>query len=393
MWGRDSQEFFSHALSLVYIYNECDAVFLCGDLNSRIGSLDDTSDFDDINIPYRKIIDKTTNQHGNAFIEFLNEAKMCVLNGRFDNDDDNFTSVSPRGRAVVDYICVPHENFEQCVSFKVMTSRSIVNDGNLTHLLRERSQVPDHSAIVFEFRTKYEPQLRKDDVTNAQKRYKLKSIPADFMSSSLSKLALQTIITRIESARETQDEIDVIYENLCDVIVSEMNTSIPVFDTGKRSRKRFKSTKPYCNDELRDLWNAMHETEKRFLRFNGNNAYKSRLRTEFLNAQKNFDRKLRQAERAYRQSFSNDIESMTTENPNEFWEKIKKLGPRKSSEIPMETYGQNGELLMDENIVLETWKNDFEKLYNNDENNTFNADFHREALSHKLFLEDRMLDP
>ena len=96
VWGRDSQEFFSHALSLVYIYNECDAVFLCGDLNSRIGSLDDTSDFDDINIPCRKIIDKTTNQHGNAFIEFLNEAKMCVLNGRFDNDDDNFTSVSPR---------------------------------------------------------------------------------------------------------------------------------------------------------------------------------------------------------------------------------------------------------------------------------------------------------
>ena len=63
VWGRDSQEFFSHALSLVYIYNECDAVFLCGDLNSRIGSLDDTSDFDDINIPCRKIIDKTTNQH------------------------------------------------------------------------------------------------------------------------------------------------------------------------------------------------------------------------------------------------------------------------------------------------------------------------------------------
>ena len=64
MWGRDSKEFFSHVLSLVYIYDECDAVVLCGDLNSRIGSLDDTSDFDGINIPYRIIISKTTNQHG-----------------------------------------------------------------------------------------------------------------------------------------------------------------------------------------------------------------------------------------------------------------------------------------------------------------------------------------
>ena len=59
----------------------------------------------------------------------------------------------------------------------------------------------------------------------------------------------------------------------------------------------------------------------------------------------------------------------------------------------MEIYGQNGELLTDENIVLETWKTDFEKLYNNDGNNDFNTDFHREALSHKLILEDRMLDP
>ena len=27
VWGRDSQEFSSHALSLVYIYNDCDTVF------------------------------------------------------------------------------------------------------------------------------------------------------------------------------------------------------------------------------------------------------------------------------------------------------------------------------------------------------------------------------
>ena len=390
VWGRDSQGFFAHALSLVYSYSECDAVFLCGDLNSRIGSLDDTSDFDDINIPQRTAIDTTTNQHGNSFIEFLNEAKMCVLKGRFDND--NFTSVSTRGRAVVDYICVPHENFDQCVSFKIMTSRSVVNDGNLTHLPGERSKVPDHSAIVLEFRTKHEIHS-KDNATSAQKRYKLKSLPNDFMSSNLSKLALQTIITRIEFARETQGEIDAIYENLCDVIVSEMNTSIPVFDSSKKSRKRFKSTKPFWNNELRDLWNVMHETEKRYLRFHGNTAAKSRLRTDFLIAQRSFDRKLRQTERAYRKSFCNDIEGMTTENPNEFWEKIKRLGPRQSTNIPMEIYGQNGEILTDENIVLETWKQDFENLYNNGDGNDFNTDFHREALSHKLLLEDRMLDP
>ena len=59
----------------------------------------------------------------------------------------------------------------------------------------------------------------------------------------------------------------------------------------------------------------------------------------------------------------------------------------------MEVYGQNGELLTADNNVLETWRRDFEHLYNNEANASFNSDFHRHALSHKLLLEDRMLDP
>ena len=39
--GRDSQEFLSHVLSNIYINNDCDAVFVCGDFNARIVSLDE----------------------------------------------------------------------------------------------------------------------------------------------------------------------------------------------------------------------------------------------------------------------------------------------------------------------------------------------------------------
>ena len=253
-------------MSDVYLYNDCDAIFLLADLNSRIGSLDDISDFNDINIPRRNVIDKTANQHGQAFVEFLNEAKMCVLNGRFDVDDDSFTNISSRGRAVVDYICVPHENFDQCVNFKVMTSRSIIDKGNLTQLLGERSKVPDHSALIVEFQS-LNVLSKHDDVTSnwttgGKKWFKLKSIPNDFMSSDLSRLALQTMISRIDSARETQGEVDSVYENLCKVITTEKENSIPIFDTSKGSRKRFKSTEPFWNDELKNLWNIMHAKEK-----------------------------------------------------------------------------------------------------------------------------------
>ena len=213
------------------------------------------------------------------------------------------------------------------------------------------------------------------------------------MSSDLSRLALQTMISRTESARETQGEVDSIYENLYNAITTEMENSIPVFDTSKVSRKCFKSIKPFWNNELKNLWNIMHAKEKQSLQFNGHASTKRLLRTEFLTSQKQFDRKLRQEESNYRQSICSDIENMTTENPNEFWEKIKKFGKRKSVEIPMEVYDQNGELLTDHNIVLEIWRRDFEHLYNNEANALFNSDIHRHALSHKLLLEDRMLDP
>ena len=74
----------------------------------------------------------------------------------------------------------------------------------------------------------------------------------------------------------------------------------------------------------------LHDREKQFLNSNGRSSIKTtQLRMEFLSSQKRFDKRLRQYERAYKRSVCDDIEIMTSENPNEFWGKIKKLGPRK----------------------------------------------------------------
>ena len=69
---------------------------------------------------------------------------MCVLNGRFDQDKDNFTFISGRGKSVADYICVPQDYIDQCISFETITTRSIVEKANLFNFLGERSKLPDH---------------------------------------------------------------------------------------------------------------------------------------------------------------------------------------------------------------------------------------------------------
>ena len=201
------------------------------------------------------------------------------------------------------------------------------------------------------------------------------------------------MIQRIESARETQNEVDDIYSTLCKLLVAEMDANILTFDTSKRTKKRFKNTKPFLNDELAGLWHSMRDRERAFLRFKGSSNIKSQLRRDFQTAQNTIDRTLRKYERQYKRSMCNDIENMSTENPREFWNKIKTLGPRKSTNIPMEIYNENGEVLTNEKCVLNRWKTDFENIYNNESVDDFDSAFQREALSHKRLLEDRMLDP
>ena len=57
-------------------------------------------------IAQRNAFEKNTNQHGHTFVEFLTDAKCCVLNGRLFTENDNFTSTSTRGKAGVDYVYI-----------------------------------------------------------------------------------------------------------------------------------------------------------------------------------------------------------------------------------------------------------------------------------------------
>ncbi|CAC5380632.1 unnamed protein product [Mytilus coruscus] len=271
------------------------------DVPKKHSTQNDFSDFDSIRS--RTAIDKTVNQHGKSFLEFLNESKTCVLNGRYDSNKDNFTCISGRGKSVVDYMCVPHDVLELCSSFQVITTRSVIEQNNFFQFLGDRSKIPDHSILLAEFKTLTSISEYSSSKIDKFKRFRLKSIPNNFFGSDLRKAALQTLIQRIETTRETQSHVDNIYSDLCTLIVDEMNCKIPVCHASRKTRKRHKSSKPFWNEELGQLWNAMRLREKQFLSFKGRSSTRRRFREEFQQAQKSFDRKLRQCERHYRQSF------------------------------------------------------------------------------------------
>ena len=79
-----------------------------GDANARCG---DESDLiavvDDGNIPQR--------------YNFLKSVQCCMLNGRFDTGNNNFTCISHRDRFVVDYMFLPRCFYNNVKQFNVFT--------------------------------------------------------------------------------------------------------------------------------------------------------------------------------------------------------------------------------------------------------------------------------
>ena len=141
--GQDSDDFFNHLLNVVYRNIDCDLILFCGDLNARIGSNSDIIENIDL-VKSRKVLDLSKNKHGDVFLEFLKESKMCILNGRFDAFSDNYTSVSTKGKAVVDYFFTLQSMLDKVKSFRVLTVKEICDSYNLRPLCK----IPDHSILL-----------------------------------------------------------------------------------------------------------------------------------------------------------------------------------------------------------------------------------------------------
>ena len=93
----------------------------------------------------RNSIDQTVNGHGNVLIEIQLESKLCVLNGRVTPQSGDLTFVSTRGKSVVDFIAVPHENIVLCKSLVVNTMSDLLEKYNLYGQSSENCKVSDHS--------------------------------------------------------------------------------------------------------------------------------------------------------------------------------------------------------------------------------------------------------
>ena len=147
----DVNEFFDNLLSDFYVFQNTGTPFICGDFNSRCGDLEDFIAGVDGIMP-RNMIDFKTNYYGERFIEFLTNTNMCILNGRFGQKFDNFTSVSTKGSSVVDYCIVTHDDLSVFHDFRVTSPFDLIN--TFPDLCQAASSgVPDHALLSWKIAT------------------------------------------------------------------------------------------------------------------------------------------------------------------------------------------------------------------------------------------------
>lgn len=396
-------DFYGHLTSQLYLNNDVDVIYLCGDFNSRIGSRDDIIvGVDDVTLPLRKATDQNCNQYGEQFLDFLRDMKLCIVNGRVSPENDGYTCLKSNGMSVVDYFIVPHISLPTCAEFTVIPVSQCLDSMNLYSLISKHCKPPDHSLLKLDFVISNCLDLEIIETTEnhnyevpvSNKKYKMHDMPEEFQNNERWYADLERIIQDVENCRQRQCDIDDVYMKFCECLSTEMDCFLKPSGGNSNCKKRFKYYKPYWDEELTRLWKDMHDCEKQFARFSGNRHEKLKRKNNLQYAQKRFDKALRKKERMFNRNKIEELERVQTSDPKSFWKHVESLGVNMKKNIPMTVY-ENGSAVSDEDIVLNRWKEDFCNLYNRPEgeNDNFDNVFHESVKRLKANMEEQMNAP
>ena len=347
-------------------------------------------------IPERKVIDITKNNHGESLTEFCKDTKVCILNGRVSPASDNFTCINSRGRSVVDYFLTFHHTLKYCKSVKVFTVSEMIEKCGIVSMINSKCRPPDHSLLNLTIsysmsESDKESQSKNPNLSNKQKFYCFDKKPDHFMNSEVWRQAIAEIIALREIQITSQSEVDEKYDDFCKILMKELDSLLKLKSSSPKVRKKLRISKPFWNQELTDLWRTLRDKEKVYLSFRGTKAMKRKLQADFKFARQCFDKRLRFYERQYNRQKIENIENCNTENPTEFWQHIKNLGPKKKTEIPCKVHDGDG-YSTDVNVVLNRWHDDFSSLYNVPDNVNFDDDFYQTKIDELTDLESNLTE-
>ena len=174
--------------------------------------------------------------------------------------------------------------------------------------------------------------------------------------------SMLSIVESLQKRIANQDELDILYNNICETLTNEMDRYLDSKCISKKTKRYYKNNKPYWDNELSNLWKSMTQAEKDLIKCKGDKSLKSSLKSIFLKNRKLFDKALKHKERSFNRKFTESLETLNTHNPREFWNKISSMGAKK---VKVPTIVKNDKQITSNlEDVLSEWKNAFSNIYN-----------------------------
>ena len=362
----------------VYRHSDVDTVVICGDFNARVGKKSDLLIVDG-DVKPRHVLDLTENVQGNLLLNFVNDIKGCILNGRVTPQFDGYTSISAhKGKAVVDYFICRQSDLSAAVKLEVFTMTELISALDKQSLICDGCRPPDHSLLSL---TIERSQAVIDHVCGntlgskaLKKKWLIRYPNETYMESELVDKVVGELLHDFRNKCKMQQEVNECYDNLVKFVLDEANKA----SRSKGKLRNETSFKPYWDDGLQRMWKNMKECERLFLK-DKHSPKKGVLHGNFQSAQRMFDKELKRKKRKYCKGQLLKIDESLNSDADSFWKFIKQLGPTKRTSIPMEVE-IDGKVVNDVNLVIKKWRSDFEQLYANTTRDNFDNSFKKQEL-------------
>ena len=214
LYGTDPESFYDKITSLIMQYEACANIITIGDFNARIGTQSDGLG------DSRLHIDVKRNQHGNTFIDFVKENELAILNGRFEEKSNRFTSTSCKGQAVVDYCLCRMEDLDLFLDFEIVETVELLDQNS--NLVGPRSNIPDHNILTLLVSLDCNICIKEQVFSSKAGKY----LPRKECHKIFNELDPQVIIRlcdEIQDTRNNQIELDNVYNSLLDLYQDEVD--------------------------------------------------------------------------------------------------------------------------------------------------------------------------
>lgn len=331
-------------------YQNTENIVLVGDFNSRTGNLQDYYDdnldnfllknpeqmdyldvykLDKLHMQRnRNSPDTVVNGYGRKFIDFCKNNMVYILNGRFGHDV--FGRPTSKNNSVVDYIACTANILECVIDFEVFNFSKLYSDVHTPLSLQMRklpltdvNETVDN-CVSHEIKIKKWDSSKKEDFMNNIDRNRVESVIFE-----LSNIVIEDV---------TSNDINACMAEISNILLESAKNTFGTFNvthTKSHCSLPRKQNKDWFNSECHKARKEFRKS-KRLYKHYGSNLFKIRLRY----SEKNYKDVMNRNIKRYNENISNEMKTLRSKNPKEFWKIFNKHRKRVTSDISMESLFQ-----------------------------------------------------